>query len=570
MASALVGCGAKPAVSMPRPSPTFAGTASYEDGTAAKGALIAIADAGTGQLVDVITTDNLGSFQSAVTAGKYALAAATDRGFAWVQSQAAPDTAYHLTLSRTCHVLAGHVDVSTRSTRINLERQSFSQGDTFVGSIQEDGTFRLCLPEGQYRMFLTGEALSLSTKVDVPAVASMTIRAVASKDVRGVPSRTGGTRGDLGGLVGDIIVSDPRIVGLGEATHGTAEFVSARGVLTFELIRHASVRLLLSELDAIASVVLDDYVTGADVDPAQVVAGLGFWTTDTHEFLRFLGGLRQYNSTTSDKVHIWGIDIQNTGRPVDVLVGAAEELMITPAEQAMLKLFTRSGKSVVNLSAEQRADLDALLARLVTPRGTGQHELLISVAARSLAMQLGYWTGDMATWLRKRRGTGMANLADFIVTQTGARRACLWAHDAHISKQPSEMEIGYHLSRSALRYYAIGFYMLQGSTRAVDAAGKIGVISFPIPRAPSYAIESAMAEAAGVPEIAWLPLRGLPTSLARWLEIPRFSRELGAVYTGVDEMMTLRSIPAAFDAIVIVKMGHDSSPTPTGVRIFKQ
>jgi hypothetical protein len=52
----------------------------------------------------------------------------------------------------------------------------------------------------------------------------------------------------------------------------------------------------------------------------------------------------------------------------------------------------------------------------------------------------------------------------------------------------------------------------------------------------------------------------------KWLELPRFVRELGAAYTSGEDMLTMRNIRTAFDAIVIIRKGHDSSPTATGVR----
>ena len=40
----------------------------------------------------------------------------------------------------------------------------------------------------------------------------------------------------------------------------------------------------------------------------------------------------------------------------------------------------------------------------------------------------------------------------------------------------------------------------------------------------------------------------------------------GAIYIDEEDMLSLRNVPAEFDALVVIKTGHDSSPTPTGVR----
>jgi erythromycin esterase-like protein len=120
----------------------------------------------------------------------------------------------------------------------------------------------------------------------------------------------------------------------------------------------------------------------------------------------------------------------------------------------------------------------------------------------------------------------MMSLASFLVTQTGALRACLWAHAGHVSKQPGTRGLGYQLATSGLRYYATGFFLYQGSARAWDPSANIGVIGHPIPVAPDYAVENVVMKAAGMPDVAWAPLRRLPPSLKRWLQVPRFVREL--------------------------------------------
>jgi len=135
-----------------------------------------------------------------------------------------------------------------------------------ITRMREGRTFAACLPEGQYQVSLAGPYLSSLATVDVPSSSMLRIKATASTEIRKPPTSVARIHGDLDGLLQDITAANPRVIGLGEATHGTAEFVSARGALAFELIRHAGVRLLLFEFDAIQSAPVDDYVNGADVD----------------------------------------------------------------------------------------------------------------------------------------------------------------------------------------------------------------------------------------------------------------------------------------------------------------
>lgn len=76
------------------------------------------------------------------------------------------------------------------------------------------------------------------------------------------------------------------------------------------------------------------------------------------------------------------------------------------------------------------------------------------------------------TW---RRDQGMAGLASFLSSQFPGSPACLWAHTGHISKENNTPRMGRFIATrdggSAVRYYAVGFYLYQeppehGTTRA--------------------------------------------------------------------------------------------------------
>jgi erythromycin esterase-like protein len=176
--------------------------------------------------------------------------------------------------------------------------------------------------------------------------------------------------------------------------------------------------------------------------------------------------------------------------------------------------------------------------------------------------------GDVQALYWERSEAGMAALAAFVVERTGGTRAALWAHNDHVSKHLGGVDsLGYRLASAlANSYYAVAFFAYQGSSRAWDPAGKIGVLSYPIAAAPSFTIEGAMMTATSHPAVAWLPLRRLPQPLRAWLAVPRFARELGAVYMGEARSMILMNASLAFDALVVIKSVHDSSPTPTGLR----
>jgi erythromycin esterase len=556
-----------------RQPPTFRGLAAYDDGKPADGALIAITSLESGKQVAVIPADGEGRFETTLEAGEYALAVTTDQGFSYVETTRVPDLDAKISLSRTCRAASGHAKGSVPGTRISLARKSRFTGDQFVGSVRADGSFTVCLPDGHYSVELTGSAVSAVVMLDhssASGTSSFEIQGFATDLIKQPPRDVAHVSAELDGLIADILRSDARVIGLGEATHGTAELVTSRTTLTFELIRRADVRLVLFEFDAVLATAIDDYVMGGDGDLGKAVAGLGFWISDTHELLRFFEDLRTYNSTARNKVHVWGIDAQDTKPPVTLLLANERALKLTAEHKALLQeIGEKRGSPVRKLTPERRAALDALLAKLAKPRGTSQNDLRIALAARSLIVQVGYYQGDTAGLYGTRRDAGMANLASYLVAQTRSPRTCVWAHAGHISRETDagEPALGKHLAAvPAHRYYPIGFYIYEGTVRAWDAAGAVGVTSHPIPRASDYMVEGAVMAAAGEPAIAWLPIHDVPPSLRKWLETPRYVREVGAIYIDEEDTLSLRNVPAELDALVVIKSGHDSSPTPTGVR----
>lgn len=558
--------------SAPKPAPTFRGVANYDDGSPASGALIAITNLSSSKEVAIIAADAQGHFEATLEAGSYALAVTTEHGFGWVETTDVPNTDAKLSLSRTCRALVGHVKGSVPGTRVSAGKKSRNTGDIFIADVKPDGTFALCLPDGNYGVELRGAMLSLPYLVALPPdpPSTLEIDGLVDQVVKQPPGELALVPAAIDGVVADIVAHDPRIIGLGEATHGTAEMTSMRSALTFELIRRANVRLVMFEVDAIAATAIDDYVMGANIDINKAVADLGFWITDTREFHQFIADLRAYNATTKQKVRVWGVDVQNTANPVALLLANAKPLKLGPDDQSMLKeVAEKRAAPVKKLSAARRAALDTLLARLSKPRSDREADVRIAVAARSLVVQLGYLTGDTAGLYGPRRDAGMAALATYLAARMGTARSCIWAHAGHVARERDDNEpnMGRFLAAEpANRYYPIGFYIYEGSVRAWDAAGEIGVISHPISKATDYSVEGAVMAATKSPDVAWLPMTGLPEALRTWFATPRYVREVGASFVDEADSLTLRAASSEFDALVVIKSGHDSTPTPTGER----
>jgi len=566
-------CQRTPAVAPLPPSGTLTGTVMEASGEPIVApVLVGLTDTKTSWQILVVETDPRGRFAAQVPPGDYALAITTPRAFGFIEHVKAPGTSADAKLSRECLPVKGRLagTVAPRS-RVVFSRYSPLTGDRFVGSVSPGGGFQVCLPEADYLMGAEGASVAhaqvvhvpVSTPLELPVWPRSTIEAVPQ-----VPGRTGPV--DLASFV-KALVHGPRVLGLGEANHGTGDFYTQRGELSLALARQGELRYVLLEADAIGMLAIDDYVQGREVAIAEAVAKLRFWITDIQEFHQFLNNVRDYNKsvTAERRVHVMGIDAQRSDPPAAFLLTGRAELALPAADAELFERLAADEEALSKLAPAEVTALEKLLDRLdAVP---GKIDLLevrtrAAIAARSLRHQLGY-VGKTHT--NSLRDAAMADLTMRILELGRPGQAAVWAHQGHVARVTDNgtVILGQHLARRIPGYYAIAFLSYDGAARAWDAAGEIGVIPHQLGPAPPFNVESVILAAAGSPDIAWVRLDTVSESLKAWLRTPRFVRELGSAVPRSTQI--LRPFPQAFDAVVVIKRASASTPTPTGERRAK-
>ena len=116
-------------------------------------------------------------------------------------------------------------------------------------------------------------------------------------------------------------LADATLVGLGEATHGTHEFVTLRDGLVRSLVADHGVRLLALEVDFSAGLALDRYVVDGRGDPETALCDLGLWVWATEGLRDLLRWLRSFNRDrpADDRVRVFGFDAPSVSTPADAL-----------------------------------------------------------------------------------------------------------------------------------------------------------------------------------------------------------------------------------------------------------
>lgn len=96
------------------------------------------------------------------------------------------------------------------------------------------------------------------------------------------------------------LFEDARIVGLGEATHGTREFFQLKHRLLEFLVMEMGFTGLAIEASYAACQPINDYVLHSKADRAAVLTGQHYVVWDTEEFSAMLDWIRTYNQGVPD------------------------------------------------------------------------------------------------------------------------------------------------------------------------------------------------------------------------------------------------------------------------------
>lgn len=141
--------------------------------------------------------------------------------------------------------------------------------------------------------------------VDPAVVAGIERQAVPIEDVD-----PDAADGDLSAVASHL--ADARIVGMGEATHGTWEFHAIRHRLVRTLITEHGLRAVALEDNFGSLRTVDRYVRHGEGDLDAAMAAIGSYLFHTAEVRSMFRWLRSYNEgrPTDDRVGVYGIDMQ--------------------------------------------------------------------------------------------------------------------------------------------------------------------------------------------------------------------------------------------------------------------
>jgi erythromycin esterase len=275
-----------------------------------------------------------------------------------------------------------------------------------------------------------------------------------------------------------------KILGLGEATHGTSEFFKAKHRIFQYMVQNYGYKIFAIEADVGESILINEAVVAGDKSKITdlMKTKMHFWTWKTNEVRDLIFWMCDYNNgkPEADKVQYWGVDCQyNTFHPgmvMDRLAGVnvsflpfAESVMNEAKSEATKRFASYSDQQFLAYAVKLNNLIDSVKAYqdyIVSKSSQENYELtlhLVDVVRQTAEVM--YYTPRSSTNYRDKY---MADNAAWVHEYLSNAKVVLWAHNHHISDNQQAATMGYHLVDKFHNDYAsVGFLFSKGSFRAV-------------------------------------------------------------------------------------------------------
>jgi erythromycin esterase len=357
------------------------------------------------------------------------------------------------------------------------------------------------------------------------------------------------------------LIGDARIVALGEATHGTAEFFRMKHRLVEFLATEMGFTVFAIEASMPEAFHLNDYVLRGEGDPKELLRGMYFWTWNTQEVLDMILWMREFNASGKGRIEFLGFDMQEprvAAGIVRAFVARADPEYAQALEGAYAGLDARArlrrklgGEKD---AAEAEAEKMAGRARDVLAHLEGAHDRLVQVvggdaAAVEWAIQnarIVVQALTVATAPGGYRDRSMAENVDWILSQRPqGTKIVLWAHNGHVSRRTGSMG-GFLAERHKEDMVVAGFAFHEGRYTAV--ARGVGLRANDAGPSGPGSIEYALHQV-GEPRVI-LDLRKVDKAspASGWLADPVDHRNIGAL--AIASAFSPNNLPGNYDLLV--------------------
>lgn len=298
-------------------------------------------------------------------------------------------------------------------------------------------------------------------------------------------------------------IGDSRLILLGEASHGTAEFYDMRARITEELIKQKGVTIIAVEADWPDAAYIDHYIHGSSPDPflkSQPFSRFPTWMWANQSVLNFIRGVKAHNEAIKDPVRqvgFYGLDLYSLYSSIEVVLHYLEKVDPQTAEVARLRYgclmpwaTDPSMYSRVTLTKQYRDCEKEVLAmlqdlhnkRMEYSRADGERFFDAEQNARLISNAERYYRtmyfAENNSWNQRDRHM-FETLQSVLAFKGPNAKAVIWEHNSHIGDaRATEMSARGELNVGQLvrqeygdAAYLIGFGTDHGTVAAASEWG---------------------------------------------------------------------------------------------------
>ncbi|MEU6620816.1 erythromycin esterase family protein [Streptomyces litmocidini] len=380
---------------------------------------------------------------------------------------------------------------------------------------------------------------------------------------------------DPGGRTADLralssMVGDAKVVGLGEATHGSHEFFAMKERLFRYLVEERGFTTFALEMSWSAGLRIDEYLQGGPGDPRQIAKEtLAGSPWELEEFVSLIGWMREHNRRHPDhRVHFMGDDL---GAPKlgDLVFERVLSSVRETRPEALPRLTELYGRlcpfddifaylrKPVAEREENAARAQEALDLVAEHRQDDSDDYAWTVQhARNIAQTFAFATVDLAdpasvTAAERLRDQTMADNVLWWQRHTG-HKMLLSAHNGHVGYLSTHPDTYPRTQGAVLHdrlgrdYTAIGFTFAAGSflTKDTSLDGDWNPLTIPAARPGMHEHTLDRVRYRDF----YLDLRTAPATARAWLDRARPVYDAGSTFTP-DPLPTL-ALGRAYDVLI--------------------
>lgn len=367
---------------------------------------------------------------------------------------------------------------------------------------------------------------------------------------------------------------EAKIIGLGEAVHGSGELQTLKQQMLEKLLEDNNIRTFVLEGDFGGCKRVNEYIHGGEGNAKEAVAEIGFAIYRTKEMEQFAEWMREYNDSVSEeeKINFYGCDMQRFDNNKEVL-----EMYLSKADEGSLEMYRPvlekiTDETMYDVPAESYQKAAESMKQVISGMD-GKKEYMISVSSEeefalarqtaNILLQACMLRGGAEKEYSQMRDEYMAGnvmwISEFEKQFHGREGILLSAHTGHIEKTSANLagykSMGNHLAEKyGEEYFAIGTEILEaGFNAACSAEGKR--LEFQVTN------DNPLTQLVKEQErnVVYLSMKAAEGSALKEIVEGKISMlnigdEFAESYTAMKSFYTIKMVPAkAYDGIILYK-----------------